>query len=122
MGTWLDRIFNLLSGWYKALVSKEKKAQGRRKKDLGKGRPKSKESEIIELWPAFKVENFALHYIHKVAIYQRSTTAKRAAHTSAVEMAINFWRLGFSWRCCLIFQIRGATEELVQSTHGLQMQ
>lgn len=55
----------------KALLSEEKKARESTKEDSGEGGSESKESKSAELWPAFEIENFSLHYIRASGNYQK---------------------------------------------------
>lgn len=56
-------------------------------------RSEGEEKISVELRPEFEVESSALHCIGTVCNYQRTTTAERVVHISAVAMAIHVLRL-----------------------------
>lgn len=52
--------------------------------------------QSAQLWKAFEIRNYILHYIQAVGDNQRKTGAKPGAYISVVEVAILCWPVG-SW-------------------------
>lgn len=70
----------------------------------------------------FEIEKSKVHTLRAPGNYQQSSVAKRAAHTSIVEMAIHFYDQKRHMKSSSVTRTTEASRKYLQITHGGQAQ
>lgn len=106
--------------WHKALVPQWTEKCTSMDEDVDNSESEDEECEQVKKQTLSKVTTTALHYNRAVGKYQQTTAAKRASHTSVVEMAIHFWHSARHGVSSLVIQSTEGTGGYLEITHGGQ--